>query len=156
AAEGGTIGLVRDGDTIEIDIPNRTIRLAVSDPELGSRRAEHDRLGWKPAAPRKRRVTTALKAYAMTATSAAKGAVGQLPDAAGHWRRPAAVPAGVAAGVTAARRARSRHPGRTSGPLHGQYCVRHRHPPKGTADRGGYRGSGPAWRAASPERCALS
>lgn len=79
AAEGGTIGLVHEGDTIEIDIPNRRIHLAVSDEELAARRAAQEAKGWKPAAPRKRNVTTALKAYAALATSAAKGAVRQLP-----------------------------------------------------------------------------
>ncbi len=78
AAEGGTIGLVQDGDRIEIDIPNRRIHLAVDDAELERRRAEQDAKGWKPAAPRKRKVSTALKAYAMLATSAAKGAVRQI------------------------------------------------------------------------------
>jgi dihydroxy-acid dehydratase len=80
AAEGGTIGLVREGDTIEIDIPNRTIRLAVDDAELSRRRAEQDAKGWKPAEKRKRRVTTALRAYAAFATSAAKGAVRVVED----------------------------------------------------------------------------
>jgi dihydroxy-acid dehydratase len=80
AAEGGLIGLVREGDTIEIDIPNRTIHLAVSDDEIAKRRAIQDAAGWKPQEIRKRRVTTALKAYAAFATSAAKGAVRQLPD----------------------------------------------------------------------------
>ncbi|KRA55430.1 dihydroxy-acid dehydratase [Devosia sp. Root635] len=75
AAEGGTIGLVREGDTIEIDIPNRTITLLVSADELAQRRHDQDALGWKPAHPRKRNVTTALKAYAAFATSAARGAV---------------------------------------------------------------------------------
>jgi dihydroxy-acid dehydratase len=75
AAEGGTIGLVREGDTIEIDIPNRSITLLVSDDELTQRRHDQDQLGWKPAHPRKRNVTTALKAYAAFATSAARGAV---------------------------------------------------------------------------------
>lgn len=75
AAEGGTIGLVREGDTIEIDIPNRTITLLVTDDELVQRRHDQDKAGWKPAHPRKRNVTTALKAYAAFATSAAKGAV---------------------------------------------------------------------------------
>ncbi|KKC32093.1 dihydroxy-acid dehydratase [Devosia psychrophila] len=75
AAEGGTIGLVREGDTIEIDIPNRSILLLVSDDELLQRRHDQDALGWKPAHPRKRNVTTALKAYAAFATSAARGAV---------------------------------------------------------------------------------
>src|SRR5690606_38324747 len=64
AAEGGAIGLVREGDMIEIDIPTRTVNLAVDDAELGRRRTEQDQLGWKPAGPRKRKVTTALKAYA--------------------------------------------------------------------------------------------
>ncbi|MEM1004601.1 MAG: dihydroxy-acid dehydratase [Pseudomonadota bacterium] len=78
AAEGGEIGLVRPGDTIEIDIPNRSIHLAVSDDELGERRKEQDAQGWLPAAPRKRKVSTALKAYAKLTTSAAKGAVRHL------------------------------------------------------------------------------
>ncbi|MEQ8601380.1 MAG: dihydroxy-acid dehydratase [Devosia sp.] len=75
AAEGGAIGLVREGDTIEIDIPNRTVNVLVSDAELAARRAEQDKLGWKPAQPRKRKITTALKAYAAFVTSAATGAV---------------------------------------------------------------------------------
>ncbi len=82
AASGGAIGLVRDGDTIEIDIPNRTINLAISDAELKARRAEQDAKGWKPAAPRKRNVTAALKAYAAFASSADKGAVRDLGDLA--------------------------------------------------------------------------
>ena len=80
AAQGGAIGLVRDGDIIEIDIPNRTINLAISDEELAARRAEQDKAGWKPARPRKRNVTTALKAYAAFAASADKGAVRILPE----------------------------------------------------------------------------
>ena len=80
AEEGGTIGLVRDGDRIDIDIPNRIISLAVGDNVLAERRAEQEKLGWKPAQPRKRAVSTALKAYAAFATSAAKGAVRQLPE----------------------------------------------------------------------------
>ncbi len=75
AAAGGAIGLVQDGDKVLIDIPNRTINLLVSDEELAARRAEQDKKGWKPAAPRARRVSTALKAYALLATSADKGAV---------------------------------------------------------------------------------
>ena len=78
AAEGGEIGLVKTGDSIEIDIPNRTIHLAVSDEELATRREEQDERGWQPAARRKRKVSTALKAYAKLATSAAKGAVRQV------------------------------------------------------------------------------
>ncbi|UOK69674.1 dihydroxy-acid dehydratase [Ancylobacter polymorphus] len=79
AAEGGTVGLVREGDVIEIDIPNRRIHLAVDDSELAARREEQQAKGWVPAAPRKRNVTTALRAYAALATSAAKGAVRQVP-----------------------------------------------------------------------------
>ena len=80
AANGGAIGLVREGDLIEIDIPNRTINLLVSDAELAHRRHAQEDLGWKPAAPRKRNVTTALKAYAAFAASADKGAVRILPE----------------------------------------------------------------------------
>jgi dihydroxy-acid dehydratase len=80
AAEGGTIGLVEHGDIIEIDIPNRSIHLAVDEATLAARRAAQDEKGWKPVAKRKRKVSTALKAYALLATSAAKGAVRQLPD----------------------------------------------------------------------------
>lgn len=78
AAEGGAIGLVESGDVIAIDIPNRSISLEVSEDELARRRAAMEAKGkdaWKPAAARKRKVTTALKAYAALATSAAKGAV---------------------------------------------------------------------------------
>lgn len=78
AAEGGTIGLVEQGDVIEIDIPNRTIHLAVDDETLATRRSAQDAKGWEPAEPRKRKVSTALKAYAKLATSAAKGAVRQV------------------------------------------------------------------------------
>ncbi|RWK51363.1 dihydroxy-acid dehydratase [Mesorhizobium sp.] len=83
AAEGGLIGLVHEGDTIEIDIPNRTIRLAVEDAELAARRAAMEAKGaaaWKPEEERKRKVTTALRAYASMATSAAKGAVRHVPE----------------------------------------------------------------------------
>ncbi|MBP1849792.1 dihydroxy-acid dehydratase [Rhizobium halophytocola] len=80
AAQGGAIGLVQNGDSIEIDIPNRTIHLAITDAEMAARRAEQDTLGWKPAAPRPRKVTTALKAYAAFASSADKGAVRILPE----------------------------------------------------------------------------
>ncbi len=80
AAEGGTIGLVREGDTVEIDIPNRTIHLRVSDDELVQRRHEQDRMGWKPVEKRKRNVTQALRAYAAFATSAARGAVRVVPE----------------------------------------------------------------------------
>ncbi len=80
AAQGGAIGLVREGDMIDIDIPNRTINLAVDPAELERRRAEQDAKGWFPAEKRKRNVTTALKAYAAFAASADKGAVRQLPE----------------------------------------------------------------------------
>jgi dihydroxy-acid dehydratase len=78
AANGGTIGLVREGDMIDIDIPNRTINLRVDDKELATRRAEQEEKGWHPAEPRKRNVTTALRAYAAFATSADRGAVRDL------------------------------------------------------------------------------
>ncbi len=77
AAEGGAIGLVEEGDAIEIDIPNRRIHLAVSPEELERRRAAMEAKGaqaWKPV-NRERQVSVALRAYAAMATSAAKGAV---------------------------------------------------------------------------------
>jgi len=75
AAEGGEIGLVETGDLIEIDIPNRTIHLAVSDEVLSHRRAAQEEKGWHPAKDRPRKVSDALKAYAAMTTSAARGAV---------------------------------------------------------------------------------
>ncbi|WP_445000673.1 dihydroxy-acid dehydratase [Halomonas mongoliensis] len=81
AAAGGAIGLVEQGDIIQIDIPNRTINVKLSDETLAERRAAMEARGadaWKPAAPRPRKVTPALKAYAMLATSADKGAVRDL------------------------------------------------------------------------------
>ena len=78
AAEGGTIGLVEHGDIIEINIPNRTINLAVDDAILAERRKAKEASGWQPAKPRKRKVTTALRAYAALTTSASKGAVRKL------------------------------------------------------------------------------
>ncbi|AUI65093.1 MULTISPECIES: dihydroxy-acid dehydratase [Glaesserella] len=74
AAAGGLIGLVKDGDTIDIDIPNRSIQLVVPETELAQRRAEQDAKGWKPA-NRQREVSFALKVYGHFATSADKGAV---------------------------------------------------------------------------------
>jgi dihydroxy-acid dehydratase len=82
AAEGGLIGLVEEGDLIELDIPSRKINLAVPEAELERRRAAMVAKGnaaWKPA-PRKRAVSTALKAYAAFASSAARGAVRILPE----------------------------------------------------------------------------
>ncbi len=78
AAAGGTIGLVKTGDKIEIDIPNRRIELMVDAAELQQRRSQQQAKGWKPASPRPRKVSAALKAYAMLATSADKGAVRDL------------------------------------------------------------------------------
>ena len=75
AAEGGTIGLVEDGDMIEIDIPGRSIHLAVDEAVLAERRARREAEGWQPSKPRKRAVSTALKAYAAMTSSASKGAV---------------------------------------------------------------------------------
>lgn len=71
---------MREGDIIDIDIPNRKIHLAVDDATLAQRRIEQEALGWKPAETRKRKISTALRAYAAMATSAAKGAVRKLPD----------------------------------------------------------------------------
>ena len=81
AAAGGLIGLVRDGDRIEIDIPQRRIELMVDDDEIARRRAEEEARGsdaWSPHAPRPRRISAALRAYAMLATSADVGAVRDL------------------------------------------------------------------------------
>lgn len=78
AAAGGAIGLVRNGDIIRIDIPNRSINVLLSQEELAERRAQQDALGWKPALPRPRKVSPALRAYALLATSADKGAVRDL------------------------------------------------------------------------------
>ncbi|APZ52971.1 dihydroxy-acid dehydratase [Salipiger abyssi] len=78
AAEGGAIGLVEEGDLIEIDIPARKISLAVDDAVLAERRTARDAKGWQPDEKRKRKVSKALKAYAALTTSAAKGAVRQI------------------------------------------------------------------------------
>jgi dihydroxy-acid dehydratase len=78
AAEGGALGLVVDGDVIEIDIPQRRIHLAVDDDELATRRATMQARGdtaWQPAVARQRVVSRALQVYALLATSAATGAV---------------------------------------------------------------------------------
>ena len=77
AAEGGAIGLVEEGDTIEIDIPARTIRVALTDEELAARREAMNARGdkaWQPL-NRERQVSNALRAYAAMTTSAARGAV---------------------------------------------------------------------------------
>ncbi|MCG7960598.1 MAG: dihydroxy-acid dehydratase, partial [Candidatus Thiodiazotropha taylori] len=80
AAEGGNIGLVEEGDLIEIDIPARTIQVALDDQQLAQRREQMNARGgqaWKPAS-RQRQVSTALKAYAALTTSASRGAVRDL------------------------------------------------------------------------------
>jgi dihydroxy-acid dehydratase len=82
AAAGGTIGLVRDGDHITIDIPNRTITLEVSDTELDDRRRQEQQRGvaaWTPQSSRRRAVSPALRAYAALVSSAARGAVRDVP-----------------------------------------------------------------------------
>ncbi|TFZ33684.1 dihydroxy-acid dehydratase, partial [Pseudomonas syringae] len=75
AAGAGAIGRGRDGDKVLIDIPTRSTNLLIGDAEVAERRTEHDKKGWKPAESLPRKVTTALKAYALLATSADKGAV---------------------------------------------------------------------------------
>jgi dihydroxy-acid dehydratase len=84
AAEGGAIGLVEDGDLIEIDIPSRTINLAVPDEELARRREAKGPGEWKPAEPRPRKVSAALQAYAAMTTSAARGAVRDVSQIQGR------------------------------------------------------------------------
>ncbi|ATX77840.1 dihydroxy-acid dehydratase [Reinekea forsetii] len=78
AASGGNIALIVENDPIEIDIPNRGINLMISDADLAARREAMNALGaqaWKPTEVRTRKVSRALKAYALLATSADKGAV---------------------------------------------------------------------------------
>ncbi|PPE75669.1 dihydroxy-acid dehydratase [Solimonas fluminis] len=75
AAEGGNIGLIETGDRIVIDIPDRIVRIDVGDEELARRRQAQAAKGWKPALPRPRKVSAALRAYAKLVTSADKGAV---------------------------------------------------------------------------------
>ncbi|HEY9147950.1 MAG TPA: dihydroxy-acid dehydratase, partial [Gammaproteobacteria bacterium] len=81
AAAGGAIALIRQGDIIEIDIPRRSINVALSTAELDARRQAMDAMGnkaWRPEAERPRKVTPALKVYAKMVTSADKGAVRDL------------------------------------------------------------------------------
>jgi dihydroxy-acid dehydratase len=78
AAEGGNIGLIKEGDIIEIDIPNRTINVALSEDELSVRREQMIAKGegaWAPEEERKRKVSKALRAYASLVTNASQGAV---------------------------------------------------------------------------------
>ncbi len=79
AASGGNIGLVRDGDIITINIPERSINVEVSDEELAARRAKQDKIGWQPA-NRDRKVSNALKVFALLAQSADKGAARRQLD----------------------------------------------------------------------------
>ncbi|MEX1032170.1 MAG: dihydroxy-acid dehydratase [Cellvibrionaceae bacterium] len=81
AGAGGNIALIEDGDRIRIDIPGRRVDVLLSDGELDKRRVDMERRGaaaWKPVKQRDRKVSSALKAYAMLATSADKGAVRDL------------------------------------------------------------------------------
>ncbi len=81
AASGGNIALIQDGDRIQINIFKRTINVELSVEELVNRRVAMEAKGknaWKPAQPRQRRVSAALKAYALLATSADRGAVRNL------------------------------------------------------------------------------
>lgn len=82
AAAGGNIGLVRDGDIIDIDIPNRTINVRLSDDELAERRKEEEKRGRKAFTPptRNRVVSKSLKAYAAMVSSADKGAIRIIED----------------------------------------------------------------------------
>ncbi|WP_278585003.1 dihydroxy-acid dehydratase [Coprobacter fastidiosus] len=77
AAAGGNIGLVKDGDIIEIDIPKRTINVKLSDGQLAERRSAEEARGKKAFTPakRERNISKALKAYAAMVSSADKGAV---------------------------------------------------------------------------------
>ncbi|MEP7223119.1 MAG: dihydroxy-acid dehydratase [Novosphingobium sp.] len=89
AAEGGAIGLVENGDLIEIDIPARTIKLSITDSEMAARHRAMEAKGpeaWKPAKERPRKVSVALQAYAAMATSAARGAVRDVTQITGGKR----------------------------------------------------------------------
>jgi len=86
AGEGGDIALVQTGDRIDIDIPNRTINLAISGEEFARRRAAMEALGdaaWEPTEHRERRVSPALQAYAAMTTSAARGAIRDVTQITG-------------------------------------------------------------------------
>jgi dihydroxy-acid dehydratase len=83
AAAGGEIALVRNGDGISIDIPNRTINLNISAQEMEKRRKEEEQKGnaaFKPAVKRERAISNALRAYASMVTSADMGAVRIVHD----------------------------------------------------------------------------
>lgn len=81
AAGGGAIALIEEGDIVQIDIPRRTINIAVSVEEMDRRRQlmnDRGAAAWKPAKARPRKVSVALRAYAKMATSADRGAVRDL------------------------------------------------------------------------------
>jgi dihydroxy-acid dehydratase len=89
AAEGGAIGLIENGDRIEIDIPARTINVKLSDEELSARRQAMEKKGalaWQPKS-RQRTVSAALKAYAAMTTSASRGAVRDVSQLAAGNRK---------------------------------------------------------------------
>lgn len=88
AAAGGTIGLVEDGDLIEISIPDRSVTLLVDETTLAERRARQDERGWAPR-NRDRQVSAALKAYAAMALSADKGAARSVEQLEAPAARPA-------------------------------------------------------------------
>jgi len=83
AASGGAIALVESGDVIDIDIPRRVIRIDISDQELARRRKlmnAKGENGWKPTTPRPRKISKALQAYALMASSADKGAIRDISN----------------------------------------------------------------------------
>ena len=82
AASGGEIGLLEDGDVIDINIPARTINAGVSKAEFAARRKKEVAKGTKAFTPagRNRKISKALKVYSMLASSADKGAVRVLPE----------------------------------------------------------------------------
>lgn len=80
AAAGGAVGLIEQGDEIEIDVHKRILRVNVSDEVLAERRAKKGPAPWKPTKPRERQVSSALRAYASMVTSADKGAVRIVPE----------------------------------------------------------------------------
>jgi dihydroxy-acid dehydratase len=92
AASGGTIGLIEDGDVIEISIPDRSVTLLVDEGTLAERRARQDDLGWQPK-HRDRFVSKALQAYAVMALSADKGAARSVEQITNPAPRRAPEPA---------------------------------------------------------------
>ncbi|WP_366915590.1 dihydroxy-acid dehydratase [Acidipropionibacterium jensenii] len=120
AASGGLIGLVRTGDTISIDIPNRTISLDVPDAELDRRRAEEEARGadaWTPHVTRTRAVSTALKAYGLLASSADRGGVRDLSQVVPVSRTAAPATAAAAGSSATALASASAEAGSASQPV---------------------------------------